>query len=184
MIVEKSLKEITLPLRVSEDVYLDTIQQKDKNSFFNLIEKNRGYLRQGVSWLDKCQTLDETMLFIQRSLQDADLDRAIRLGIFFSGDLIGSIIVTANWQSRSFELGYWIDPSFQGRGIITTSCSTILETIFKEFNVKKVLIHTTTDNKKSQSVAKHLGFTQQENSAQRQWLYDQYVDCIWYEKTF
>jgi ribosomal-protein-serine acetyltransferase len=181
--VEKKLKKIALPLSIAECTYLDIIQKKDKNIFFNLIDTNRQYLRQGVPWLDQCQTIDQTMLFIERSLQNLNLNQSIRLGIFFTKQLIGAILLTPYWKDQAFEIGYWIDRSFQGRGIVTTSCSSVLEIIYKEFEVKKILIHCTVDNMKSQSVAKHLGFTQQEGSVHRQWLYGQYTNCVWYEKT-
>jgi ribosomal-protein-serine acetyltransferase len=180
--MEKRLKKIVLPLRISDKIILDMILEKDKHSFYNLIDMNRSYLRQGVLWLDRCKTINETLLFIERSLKDTELDNAIRLGIFFSGKLIGSIIATANWQHQYFEIGYWIDQTFQGRGIITMSCAPFLEKLYQEFGIKKAFIHCALNNGKSQSVAKKLGFSQQGTLTHRMWVYDHYDDYVWYER--
>ena len=152
------LKKIPMPLIVSKDIALDIIQIKDRNLFFNLIDSNRQYLSQDISWINECLTLDEAQAYIERSLQSLEFFQAIRLGIFYAGQLIGSILVTPYWNDDAFELGYWIGASFQGRGIINMSCSTVLETMYNKLGLKKAIIRCAFDNLRSNSVAKKLGF--------------------------
>lgn len=156
--MENMLKKIPLPLIVSKDVALDIIQIKDRNRFFNLIDLNREHLGQDISWINECLTLDEAQAYIERSLRSLELSQSIRLGIFYAGQLIGSILVTPSWKDDAFELGYWIDSSFQGKGIISRSCSAVLDTMYHQLGLKKAIIRCLLNNIKSNSVAKNIDF--------------------------
>jgi ribosomal-protein-serine acetyltransferase len=160
--MENLLKKIPMPLIVSKDIALDIIQIKDNTMFFNLIDSNRQHLGQDVPWIKECLTLNEAKAFIERSLQSLELSQSIRLGIFCAGQLIGSILVTPCWNDDAFELGYWIDYSFQGRGIISMSCFAVLDMMYHKLGFKNAIIRCAFDNLKSNSVARKLGFNVKE----------------------
>lgn len=160
--MEKNLKQIPLPLNIKKEIFLDIIHIKDTNQLFNIINSKREYLSADETWLNQCLTVDSTRAYIERSLLSLKLSQSIRLGIFNSCQLIGSILVTVYWDDHTLELGYWIDPNFQGKGLVTLSCKKILKIMRQEFSIKKAMIRCSAENLKSQAVAERLGFQKED----------------------
>ena len=58
-----------------------------------------------------------------------------------------------------FEIGYWIDTRFAGRGYITESTQALTKFAFTELNAKRVEIRCDSLNLKSRSIPERLGYT-------------------------
>ena len=77
-------------------------------------------------------------------------------------DFVGQIwIEPKNWEVPSFELGYVIDPEYQGRGIATEAAKRSVEFLFENLHAHKVIIITRDTNEQSWKLAERLGFTRE-----------------------
>ena len=170
------------PLKVNEDIYLDKLKSQDTLELFELTDKNRPYLKKTLPWLDYSTTAKDSEDFISQENENF-LNKSLILGIR-EKKLIGIISFnTIDWEKKEGEIGYWIDEKMQGKGIVTVSCKTLIDLGFSDLQLEKILISCSTQNIKSQLIAKRLGFQEECLIPNKEFLYDHYVDHILFSKT-
>ena len=97
--------------------------------------------------------------------------------IYYKGQFVGKISInTINWALKKCEIGYFLDESFQGEGIMTRAAKGMIDIAFKEYKLQKVEINAAVGNKKSRHIAERLGFINAGTIRNAEWLYDHYVD--------
>ena len=79
-----------------------------------------------------------------------------RLGIWFEGKLVGAVGL---WDDP-VETGYFLDPAFWGRGIVTEAMAAFLPQMIARFGLAEVIADHCTDNPASGAVLRKLGFRQ------------------------
>lgn len=62
-----------------------------------------------------------------------------------------------DWQHRSFEIGYWVRQSAQGKGYATESTNALIRYAFGALNARRVQIDFADGNEASHAVIKKLG---------------------------
>ncbi|MBD7963566.1 GNAT family N-acetyltransferase [Fictibacillus norfolkensis] len=86
----------------------------------------------------------------------------LRLLVFLkeNGNLIASSgLHRINWEIPKFEIGYWIDTRYTGKGYMTEAVQGITEFASKELNARRIEIRCDTQNVKSAAIPERLGFT-------------------------
>lgn len=63
-----------------------------------------------------------------------------------------------DWDVRKFEIGYWIDTRYSGKGYMTEAAKGIAEFAFRELKANRVEIRCDVKNAKSRAIAERLGF--------------------------
>jgi RimJ/RimL family protein N-acetyltransferase len=64
-----------------------------------------------------------------------------------------------DWDARKFEIGYWIDSRYSGKGYITEAVMGITNFAFHELQANRVEIRCDVKNVKSSAVAERAGYT-------------------------
>ncbi|MCF6777281.1 GNAT family N-acetyltransferase [Thiotrichales bacterium 19X7-9] len=67
----------------------------------------------------------------------------------------------SNFNQGLYEIGYWCDIDYQGKGYVTEFVNALTCYAFKELHAKEVVIKTEVENLKSIAVAQRLGFENQ-----------------------
>ncbi len=86
----------------------------------------------------------------------------LRLLVFLkdSGQLVASSgLHRVNWSVRKFEIGYWIDSRFSGKGYMTEAAEGICHYAVQELKARRLEIRCDTRNTKSSAIPERLGFT-------------------------
>ncbi|MFH8476492.1 GNAT family N-acetyltransferase [Streptomyces sp. NPDC018000] len=110
-------------------------------------------------------TLDETRSRLERQghawLEGTQLplDIAVRAGRDWR--LVGAVSLNYDMAMKAGEIGYWIDAAFEGRGLVTRAATAVLDQAFGHIGLDRVELRTGTDNARSRSVARRLGFTEE-----------------------
>lgn len=77
-----------------------------------------------------------------------------------SGTLIASSgLHRINWSVPKFEIGYWIDSRYSGKGYMTEAVQGIIHFAVSELSAKRIEIRCDSRNVKSRAVPERLGFT-------------------------
>jgi len=135
----------------------------DGRELFLLLERNgnREFLRENVEEVSSIRTEEEAEIRVQRhSAEWFARDRFV-MGIWSKSEdkYVGEIwIEPKNWEVPSFEIGWFLDRGYQGRGIAEEAARRSLESLFSSFKAHKVIAITRDTNLKSIKLMEKLGF--------------------------
>ena len=148
---------------------------------FKLVDSNRAHLREWLPFVDDYRSVAAATQFITRNREESDGTTGLVMGIWVR-EMLGGIVtyVSIDWSNRAALIGFWLGKSFQGRGIMTRSCSALIDLAFNELGLNRVEISCALENRRCRLVAERLGFGQEGISRQREWLYDHFVDTVSY----
>ncbi len=171
-------------LKINEETQLKYLSLNDAHELFNLIEKNRNYLRQWLPWLDHNKTLEDSTSYIQKSILGYQAKDELSLAIIYNKNIVGTISFNSiNDSLKLAIIGYWLDKDHQGKGIMTNSCKQLISYGFENLKLEKIKIACATKNTPSNAIAKKLHFKLQEMKIKNEWLYDHFEDTNIYIMT-
>ncbi len=134
-------------------------------AYHELLVANRERLARWEPWAAEAATLDSTRSFLEASgrawLEGTELPVAIAVPADDGWQLVGSAGLRINRYDQSANGGYWIDSSFEGRGLVTRAMTTLLDQAFGPLGLARVALHTDVGNQRSRAVAERLGFTEE-----------------------
>jgi ribosomal-protein-serine acetyltransferase len=142
-------------LEVSENIKLDPLSLSYTTDVFNALDKDRDILRQWLPFVDFTKEENDSKSFIETTITSADKTFVILYKEQFAG-LIG--IKDIDNLSRKGEMGYWISPEFQNKGIVTLSAKRLIEYAFCDLNLNRLQINAAVGNAQSNRVAQKLNF--------------------------
>ncbi|MDM5327339.1 GNAT family N-acetyltransferase [Neobacillus sp. CF12] len=134
----------------------------DGKAVYDAIQASLNELKPWMPWAHMNQTEQDVEANIRDSIAKFITREDLRLHLFNkeTGEFIGSSgLHRINWDVPKFEIGYWIDTRFSGRGYITESTEAITKFAFTELNAKRVEIRCDSRNSKSRAIPEKLGFT-------------------------
>lgn len=164
-------------LVIENDLELRELAENDADDLFQLVDKNRQYLRQWLPWLDNEKTRMDSVRFIRSSREQLGANTGLVAGVWFERRLAGVISYnTIDWVNRIVQIGYWVGADYQGRGIVTRACSAMIDYAFLDLQLNRVEIRCATGNRRSCAIPVRLGFKREGVVRQAEWLYDRFVD--------
>ncbi|MCT1901694.1 GNAT family N-acetyltransferase [Oceanobacillus sojae] len=167
--------------QLNEDLVLRQLQMPDANALFRTVEKSRGELREWLPWIEATKKPADCLAFIDLCLQGAQRRQSLNLGIFYQDRLIGCVNYNMiDWQNGSTSIGYWLDPGYQGKGIMTSTVQVMIDYAFYTLQLNRIEIRASTHNKKSRAIPERLRFQKEGIIRQGEWLYDHYEDLVVY----
>jgi len=169
------------PLEVDRDVRIKLLEPRHALDLFKLVDSNRIQLREWLPFVDDYRSVAAATQFITRNREESDGTTGLVMGIW-SGRLLAGVVTFdyIDWGNRAALVGFWLGKSFQGRGIMTRSCSALIDLAFNELGLNRVEISCALENRRCRLVAERLGFGQEGISRQSEWLYDHFVDTVSY----
>ncbi len=174
-----------LPHLLPGDPDVRPVQATDARELFNIIDRDRAYLRVYQNWPDYMNTLRDVQELIARAQNRLRHDNGFDLAIRHNGVIVGKVgLVYINWESRSTEIGYWLAKSAQGHGYITRSCRVLLRYAFADRKLDRVLIRCAADNTRSRAVAERLNFQLQGAIEPKIWLHGKRTEETLYVMDF
>jgi len=171
-------------LIVDTGLYLDILKISDAEELFALVEENRLYLRKTLPWLDEVRSLDEQISYISHCQTDYENGKGVMYAIRNGGRIVGT--VGLNWldfENKGCGVGYWISEHQTGQGIVTRSCSRLIDHCFNDLNLHRFVLEASVENVASCNVADRLGMRLEGVNKDREWLYNRYVDGKMYAIT-
>lgn len=166
---------------VSEQFVLTPLDLRDADELFALTDRNRGYLRQWLPWLDNVIRIEDTRAFIRSARSQASQNNGTQLAIRHHGYIAGIVgHHQIDWRNRRTSLGYWIGERYQGRGLVTEATRALVSEAFRDTRLNRVEIRCAEKNRKSRAIPERLGFCEEGLLRDAEWLYDHFVDHVVY----
>ena len=165
--------------KVSDSIEVRQFEPLHAEAVFAAADRNRQYLREWLPWVDQTRSPNDIREFILRALAQYHSNQGPNAGIWVDGEFAGSIgCHHIDWINRGCHIGYWIDAARQGQGIVTRCCESLLDYLFGEMGLHRVVIQCGTENAKSGAIPERLGFTREGVSRDAQWVNDRWVDLV------
>lgn len=168
-----------LELNANDQTKLRQLQPEHASALFQLIHTSRKSLRRYLPWVDYNTTEEHSLRFIELMLRKADSEEAIAFGMWHNKTLCG-VIDLHEWDHslQKAEIGYWLAPDHQGKGIAITSCKTLISYAFAAMRCNKIEIRFALENHKSAQIPIKLGFVKEGILRQSAKLHGQYIDTV------
>ncbi len=148
----------------SERIIVRPYRESDAQSLFEAVAESRDHLRPWLPFADEHQAVEESRDWIIHQIANWALREDIVLGIWEASTkrfLGGSGLYPRNWETRYFEIGYWLRASATGHGYITEAVQLLTDYAFSALAATRVEIRCDERNVRSAAVAQRLGFVQE-----------------------
>jgi len=170
-------------LHIEPHTRLELLAAHHAQHLFDLIDHNRNYLREWLTFVDYMSSLTSIKQFVKGSMQRNEAGNEYAFVIISADMVIGRIgVYKIDGQNKIGEIGYWLAEKAQGKGTITQCCQTLIEFCFKEIRLNRLEIKCATQNLRSIAIAGGLRFTKEGIVRQGEWLNDQFVDLNLYSQ--
>ncbi len=147
-----------------ERVVVRPYQEDDAEALFEAVEESREHLRPWMEWEASHRSIDESRDFIARSRASWILRENMNVGIWRREDgryLGGSGLDVRGWETRYFEIGYWLRTSAEGHGYMSETVRLLTDFAFEHLDAARVEIRCDARNARSARVAERLGFVRE-----------------------
>jgi ribosomal-protein-serine acetyltransferase len=144
---------------IREGFELRLVEERHADEMFATVDRNRGYLRQWLPWVDATTSVDDSLAFIRSTLAMFAAHDGFTAAIWHR-ERVAGVIGThrIDWRNRRVELGYWLAEEFQGRGLMSDACRLAIAHLFGEMDLHRVEIRCASGNAKSGAIPRRLGF--------------------------
>ncbi len=145
---------------IFEHMEVRPVLLRDVAAFFDLVERNRPYLRMYFpKTTDAVKDLTSSEEFILQKIIQYDRREGYLLVIEINDQLIGMLsIKEIDWTVPKAEIAYFVDEKFQGKGIVSEAIKTLVSFSFDELGLKKIYARISPENPGSRRVVEKNGF--------------------------
>ncbi|MBB5870291.1 RimJ/RimL family protein N-acetyltransferase [Allocatelliglobosispora scoriae] len=149
---------LSQPLTPNAD--LRTLEPFHAPQFAAYIDRNRDHLSPWLPWAVMLTDEEQTRAWLQRYADDTARDAGRIYGIWLDGELVGGTLFrTFNARFRLAEIGVWLSPEAEGKGLVTTAARAMIAWAIGERGIHRVEWRTVPENKRSIACAERLGMT-------------------------
>ncbi|BCJ72528.1 N-acetyltransferase [Catellatospora sp. IY07-71] len=148
--------------QLGDGAELRPIEPWQAEEFLTHMDRARADVDEWIPFATRSTDLDSARATLQRyaDMQAADTGRI--LGIWLDGTLVGGCMVFRfDAEAGNCEVGVWLEPAGQGRGLITRAVRHVLDWVFQVRGMSRAEWHTSPKNERSLAVAARLGFTRE-----------------------
>jgi ribosomal-protein-serine acetyltransferase len=179
-------------MTVDDEIKLKLLEKRDADDVYSVLDKNRVYLREWLPWVDGMKCKEDYYPIIEMWLKQFAANDGFQVGIYYNGKFVGLIgLHEINWGHKQTSIGYWLDDSSQGKGIMTRCVNALLKYAFEELKLNRVEIRCGEKNYKSRAIPERLEMKHEGTIRDGEFLYDHFIDSYvysmlakeWFEKS-
>lgn len=165
----------------NEKIELRPLRSTDAGIIFNCLDTHREQLRQWLPFVDLTLKLEDTQEFVDSVLcPDEGPEDRVYL-ITYAGKFAGLIGYRfTDSLNKKTEIGYWLHPEFQGKGIMTYCTKTLIHEAFYKWDFNRLTLNIAVGNHKSRAIALRLGFQLEGIAREAEWLSSGFADIEMY----
>lgn len=148
----------SIPL--SDDAVLEPLEVWQADEFLANIDRCRDLIAPWVGASFVAVDLEHAQRLVRGYGEGRAADGKRLYGIWLDGTLVGgTMFVSFDAGSGVCELGCWLEPAGQGRGLITKAAGKMLDWAFRDRGLSRAEWWTVAGNEPSIAVAKRLGMS-------------------------
>lgn len=130
--------------------------------FAAYLDRSRAHLAPWLPWARTITDEDTARHWLQRYADSQAADGGRIYGIWLDGVLVGGTLFRVfDRRSGTCEVGVWLAPEAEGRGLVTRAVLHMIEWAVEVRGMTRVEWRTVSDNVRSIAVAKRLGMVRE-----------------------
>ena len=147
-------------LSLGEDAELRPLQPWHAEEFLEHMNRARDSIDPWIQWASLSTDPKSARATLQRYADNHARDTAHLYGIWLGGTLVGGVMfVHFDTESGVCEIGCWLEPAAEGRGLITGASRHLVEWAFAERGMNRIEWRNSPNNERSSGVARRLGMS-------------------------
>lgn len=163
--MEDFLDEIPVDELAGERVVLRSLDRRDCDELYAVIESSREFLAEHLPWPGECLSAEDVFARVESWQMQAQMGNGACWGIFEKAGgtlrVAGCIIVGwVQWVHRSATVSYWLGERFTGKGLATESLKLVSQKLFS-IGINRLELSAAVNNPKSIAVARRAGFSEE-----------------------
>lgn len=143
----------------SGEVTLRRWRETDAAALHQVVQESLDHLKPWMAWVADGYAPSAAAEFVVATQNDWARGTAFNYAIFVRGQLAGATSLMARIGPGGLEIGYWLHPSYVGRGAATRAASLLAAEAFRT-GANRVEIVTDVANVRSAAVPRRLGFAE------------------------
>jgi ribosomal-protein-serine acetyltransferase len=151
-----------LGIALTDEAVLRSLEPWRAAEFAEHVDRIRDHLRPWIPWASRVVDESTARDFLQRYADEQAKDGGRIYGIWVNGKLAGGTLFRV-FEPRFgvCEIGVWLAPDAEGKGLITRAARLMIDWAIKERGMQRVEWRTAPENARSIAVAKRLGMTRE-----------------------
>jgi RimJ/RimL family protein N-acetyltransferase len=147
-------------LPLGDGAVLRPLRPWQAEEFLAHMDRGRENIDPWIPWASVNDDLDAARATLQRYADKQAADTAYIYGIWWDGTLVGGVMfVHFDAAAGICEIGCWLEPAGEGRGLITGAARLLIKWAFDARAMSRIEWRTTAGNVRSSNVARRLGMT-------------------------
>ncbi|MEU0563012.1 GNAT family protein [Dactylosporangium sp. NPDC006015] len=143
---------------LTEAAQLRPLEPWQAGEFLAHMDRARQTVDPWIPWAGVSTDLETARATLQRYADLAARDAGRLFGIWLDGTLVGgTMFVAFDAQAGTCEIGCWLEPAGQKRGLITMAVRVLIDWAVHTRGIHRVEWRCRTDNTASSAVARRLG---------------------------
>ena len=145
--------------KLDDDSELLLMEARHAEELYELVDANREHLRQWLPWVDGEKSPEDGRIFIQSMLRQFAYTEGLLVAIMYQGKIAGSIgLHDINQHVGTAQIGYWLGKEYEGKGLMTKACLTLMQYGFESLNLNRIMIRVEPENTRSRAIPRRLGY--------------------------
>lgn len=140
---------------ISDKIAIREIQSEDASSLFEILDTNRHQMREWLPFVDSSLYVEDTLFYINMILETDNTQYVL----IYEDRIVGMVGFNhIDYINQRVEIGYWMSPDVEGKGIMTQTVKELVKIAFFEKNLNRVQIRVAIGNEKSWKIPERLNF--------------------------
>jgi ribosomal-protein-serine acetyltransferase len=153
-------RAVVLVYSLGDGAGLGPLEPWHAEEFASVVDQARPHLAPWIPFAHTITDVDAARAFLQRFADDHAADSRHNFGIWLEGRLVGGALFPLfDTRTGICELGVWLAPQVQGRGLITRAATDLIDWAIRARGLARVAWHVDPRNTRSKAVAQRLGMT-------------------------
>ncbi|MFF2330252.1 MULTISPECIES: GNAT family N-acetyltransferase [unclassified Streptomyces] len=128
--------------------------------FLAHVDRAREIVDPWIPFASFATDLDSARALLRRYAEKQAADTGRLYGIWLDDTLVGGVLFRIfDAESGTCEIGCWLEPAGEGRGLVTRAAGKLIDWAVHERGMHRVEWHASAANTRSIAVAKRLGMT-------------------------
>jgi ribosomal-protein-serine acetyltransferase len=145
--------------QIDDEIELRQFTPDDVDIVFDAVHRNAEHLMEYMHWMRPDYSREMSAEFIRSSIESRDKRESLGFGIFRDGLVIGAVgFASFDWESKVTEIGYWIDRTEEGKGIVSRACKRLIDYAFADLGMNRIQIRCAAGNVRSAAIPERFGF--------------------------